>query len=134
LLSKAVIRGKLTGKGRIMITIGDVVLIYFGDEPTFFARIDSIEPDIKKDWFRVQLLILAIPLRTVTWILREEYIDGLPFTMEGNPVRIEALNRLTAELHSEDGKKGAGQTESVHRGGKVIPFAKPKKGDGKVKE
>ena len=115
-----------------MATIGDVVLIYFRDKPTFFARIDSIEPDIKKDWFGVQFLILTIPLRTVTWILREEYINGVPFTMEGDPVRIEAVNPLPAELDSEDRKKRVPQKGSAHQGGKVIPFAKPKKGDRKV--
>ena len=115
-----------------MATIGDVVLIYFRDKATFFARIESIEPDIKKHWFIVQLLILAIPLRTVTWILREEYINGVPFTMEENPVRIEAVNPLPAESDSEDKKKRAPQKESAHRGGKVIPFVKPKKGDRKV--
>ncbi|GAF94618.1 unnamed protein product, partial [marine sediment metagenome] len=73
---------KITGKEKIMTTIGDVVLIYFKDEPTFFARIESIEADIKKDWFIVEFLILAIPLRAVIWILREEYINGVPFTME----------------------------------------------------
>jgi hypothetical protein len=125
---------KITGKEKIMATIGDVVLIYFKDEPTFFARIESIEPDIKKDWLVVQLLILAIPLRNVTWILREEYINGVPFTMEGNPVRIEAVNPLAAESDSEDRKKTAPQKESANQGGKVIPFAKPKKGDRKVTE
>jgi len=117
-----------------MTTIGDVVLIYFKDEPTFFARIESIEADIKKDWFIVQLLILAIPLRTVIWILREEYINGVPFTMEGNPVRIEAVNPLPAESDSEDRKKRAPQRHSAHQGGKVIPFAKPKKDNTKVTE
>ncbi len=117
-----------------MTTIGDVVLIYFKDEPTFFARIESIEADIKKDWFIVEFLILAIPLRAVIWILREEYINGVPFTMEGNPVRIEAVNPLTAESDSEDRKKTAPQKEPAHQGGKVIPFAKPKKGDRKVTE
>ncbi len=123
---------KITGKERIMGRIGDVVLIYFRDKPTFFARIESIEPDIKKDWFIVKFLILAIPLRTVIWILREEYINGVPFTMEGNSVRIEAVNPLPAELDSEDKKKRARQKESAHQGGKVIPFGKPKKGDRKV--
>jgi len=125
---------KITGKEKIMTTIGDVVLIYFKDEPTFFARIESIEADIKKDWFIVEFLILAIPLRAVIWILREEYINGVPFTMEGNPVRIEAVNPLPAELDSEDRKKRAPQKESTHQGGKVIPFAKPKKDDRKVTE
>ena len=117
-----------------MTTIGDVVLIYFKDEPTFFARIESIEADIKKDWFIVELLILAIPLRTVIWILREEYINGVPFTMEGNPVRIEAVNPLPSESDSEDKEEKAPQKEPAQQGGKVIPFAKPKKGDRKVTE
>ncbi|MBW1715551.1 MAG: hypothetical protein JRJ77_06935 [Deltaproteobacteria bacterium] len=117
-----------------MATIGDVVLIYFKDEPTFFARIESIEPDTKKDWLIVQLLILAIPLRNVTWILREEYINGAPFTMEGNPVRIEAVNPLPSKSDSEDIKKKASQKERAQQGGKVIPFAKPKKDDTKVTE
>ena len=115
-----------------MTTIGDVVLIYFKDEPTFFARIESIEPDIKKDWFVVQLLILAIPLRNVTWILREEYINGVPFTMEGNPVRIEGVNAIPAESGSEGKEEKAPQKERAQQGGKVIPFAKPKKDDTKV--
>ncbi len=117
-----------------MTMIGDVVLIYFKDEPTFFARIESIEPDIKKDWFIVEFLILAIPLRNVIWILREEYINGVPFIMEGSSVRIEVVNPLPAELDSEDRKKRAPQKESTHQGGKVIPFAKPKKDDRKVTE
>jgi len=125
---------KITGKEKIMTTIGDVVLIYFKDEPTFFARIESIEPDIKKDWFIVQLLILAIPLRGVIWILREEYINGVPFTMEGNPVRIEAVNPLPAESDSEDKGEKAPKKERAQQGGKVIPFAKPKKDDRKVTE
>ena len=117
-----------------MTTIGDVVLIYFKDEPTFFARIESIEADIKKDWFIVEFLILAIPLRAVIWILREEYMNGVPFTMEGNPVRIEAVNPLPAESGSEDKEEKAPQKEPAQQGGKVIPFAKPKKDDRKVTE
>ena len=117
-----------------MTTIGDVVLIYFKDEPTFFARIESIEADIKKDWFIVEFLILAIPLRAVIWILREEYINGVPFTMEGSSVRIEAVNPLPAELDYEDKEEKAPQKEPAHQGGKVIPFAKPKKDDRKVTE
>lgn len=110
-----------------MTTIGDVVLICYRDKPSFFARIDSIKPDIKKDWFRVQLLILTIPLRTVTWILKEEYISGVPFTMEGNSIKIEAVNPLTPESDSANIGKGATKRVSSKDGTKVIPFIKSKR-------
>jgi hypothetical protein len=116
-----------------MATIGDVVLIYFGDKPTFFARIDSITPDMKKDWFRVELMVLAVPLKSVTWILREEYVNGRPFTMEGNPVRIEPVRSRGAESPAEARKTVASPKDSAQERGKVIPFAKPKKGDGREK-
>jgi len=112
-----------------MANVGDVVLVYHREKSAFFARIDSIEPDIKKDWFRVQLLILTIPLRTVTWILREEYINGIPFTMEDNPVRIQAVNPLTPKSDSANKKKGAKRRVSSRHGKKVIPFKKLKNED-----
>jgi len=108
-----------------MTTRGDVVLIYYRRKPSFFARIDSIEPDIKKDWFRVQLLILTIPLRTVTWILREEYIRGVPFTMDGNSIRIEAVSPLIPKSDSRDTRDGAAKKVAT----KVIPFVKSKEED-----
>jgi len=109
-----------------MINIGDVVLVYQGEKPAFFARIDSIKGDIKKGWFRVQLLILTIPLRTVTWILREEYINGVPFTMDGNPVMIEAVNPPHPESDSGDTEKEVPKKVSSKDGRKVIPFKKSK--------
>ena len=114
-----------------MTKIGDVVLIHFKEEPSFFARIDSIEPDIKKDWFHVELLILAIPLTTVTWILREEYLNGAPFTMEGNPLRIEPVRPLDADLYEPEDKTDMPAGRSTAKGSKVVPFAKPKKDDRK---
>jgi hypothetical protein len=110
-----------------MAGIGDVVLIHFEEEPSFFARIDSIEPDIKKGWFHVKLLILAIPLTTVTWILREEYLNGAPFTMEGNPLRIEPVRPLDADSYEREDKTDMPEGTRTAKGSKVVPFAKPKK-------
>ena len=39
---------------------GDLVLIYFQDNPPVYARIESIEADVKKDWYRVNFLFLTI--------------------------------------------------------------------------
>jgi len=54
---------------------GDIVLIHYQDQPALFARIESIEQDVKKDWFQATLLLLTIPTQTVTWILRREYLS-----------------------------------------------------------
>lgn len=69
----------------------DVVLIYFEEQPMAFARIEAITPDAKPEWFQVNLLLLQVPLQTVTWILRPAYIDGGPFTMGGKQLRIERV-------------------------------------------
>ncbi len=69
----------------------DVVLIYFEDKQAGFARIEDISPDVKKDWYNVKLLLLQVPLQTVTWILKDIYIDGAEFTMNGNKMRLELV-------------------------------------------
>jgi hypothetical protein len=69
----------------------DIVLIYMEDRPLFFARIEDISPDIKKNWYHVKLLILTVPLQVITWILRDSYIDGAEYTMRGKKMRIEKI-------------------------------------------
>jgi len=69
----------------------DIVLIYLEDQPTVFARIENISPDVKKNWYQVKLLMLKVPLQMTTWILREIYINGQEFTMGGKNVRIETV-------------------------------------------
>jgi len=81
---------------------GDLVLIYYKDEPGVYARIERIEPDFKKDWYQVTLILLTIPHQVITWILREEYINGEMFTMGGNSMRMEKIERLTFEEETEE--------------------------------
>jgi len=69
----------------------DVVLIYYEDQPITFARIENISPDIKKDWYNVKLLMLHVPLQVTTWILRDIYINGQEFTMDGKKMRLEQV-------------------------------------------
>jgi hypothetical protein len=61
------------------------------DKPLSFARVEDIEPDHKRGWYHVKLLMLQIPVQVITWILRDAYINGEPFTMDGNPMRIEKV-------------------------------------------
>jgi len=74
-----------------MATINDVVLIYYEKNPVAFARIEEITADHKPDWYHVTLLMLNLPLQTVTWILRDIYIDGEEFTMGGQKMRLEKV-------------------------------------------
>lgn len=101
---------------------GEIVLVHYEDQPAVFARIESIEPDVKKDWYQVTLLLLNIPPQVVRWILRESYVDGAPFTMGGKPMRLEEVKRVAAanEAASErEDEKGSGKS------GTVIPFKRP---------
>jgi hypothetical protein len=74
-----------------MATINDVVLIYFEDLPFSYARVEEILPDSKKNWYHIKLLLLQVPLETVTWILRDTYINGDEFTMGGKRIRLEKV-------------------------------------------
>ena len=105
---------------------GDVVLVCYQDKPAAYARIEAIEQDIKKDWYQVTFLLLTIPSQTVTWILREEYFNGTPFTMGGNSMLIENVERVLPETAAED-DEDAENSQSKGKPAKVIPF----KGGGK---
>ena len=74
-----------------MATEKDLVIIYFEDSPLSFARIENILPDSKPDWYHVKLLLLQMPPQLVTWILRDVYINGSEFTMNGKRMRLEKV-------------------------------------------
>jgi hypothetical protein len=102
---------------------GDLVLIYYQDKPAVYARIEAIKPDVKKGWFIVTLLFLTLPAQTVSWILRDEYVNGEPYTMGGQSMRLEKVKRIEPESETirqtpMPGKKGAKPL-------RVIPFKKP---------
>jgi len=108
-----------------MRNIGEVVLIYYDNQPAVYGRIERIKPDVKKDWFQITLLLLTIPAHPVTWILRESYIDGEPFTMGGIPMRLEGVERALPEDESLEPEKQDGEKKEAGKRGQVIPFKKP---------
>jgi hypothetical protein len=56
----------------------------------------------------------------VTWILREEYINGAPFTMGGTPMRLEKVKKIAIERdREEDGEKRVPGKPAT-----IIPFKK----------
>ncbi|MFH1077173.1 MAG: hypothetical protein V1753_10170 [Pseudomonadota bacterium] len=70
---------------------GDIVLVFQEERPSFFARVEDIQPDQRRGWYQVKLLVLQVPLSEVTWILRKEYIQGVSFTMGGERVRLQRV-------------------------------------------
>ena len=74
-----------------MTTVNDIVLIYFEDKPLVFARVEGINSDAKAGWYGIKLLLLQVPLQVVTWILRDVYINGGEFTMNGKRMRLEKV-------------------------------------------
>ncbi len=84
-----------------MTTINDIVLIYFEDQPFSYARVEQILPDAKRDWYHIKLLLLQVPLETVTWILKDTYINGDEFTMGGKRMRLEKVETIE-DLDEDD--------------------------------
>lgn len=102
---------------------GDVVLIHYQDHPVAYARIEGIQPDIKKDWYQVTLLLLTLPAQVVTWILREEYINGVSFTMGGQSVKLEPVKRTVPGRAPEGNGRPKGP-KPAEKASKVIAFKK----------
>jgi hypothetical protein len=102
---------------------GDVVLIHYQDQPVVYARIEGINPDIKRDWYQVTLLFLTIPAQSVTWILRDEYINGTSFTMGGQSMRLEKVKSVSRGGAPQDNGQPQGSRPS-EKASKVIAFKK----------
>ena len=113
-----------------MTAINDIVLIHFEDNPLVFARVEGIFPDVKPGWYGVKLLLLQVPLQVVTWILRDVYINGGEFTMNGKRMRLE---KVVAPFEPESAEKAAVKEKTTQKkpgeteGAKVIPLADLKK-------
>ena len=107
----------------------DLVLIYLEDQPLSYARIEDILPDSKPDWYHVKLLLLQIPPRIVTWILRDVYIGGDEFTMQGKRMRLEevVVPKEPQYLDLKKEQKEKIELEKNAENAKVISFSDHKK-------
>ena len=85
-----------------MAVENDIVLTYMEDQPLVFARVESILPDSKPDWYHITLLLLQLPLQVTTWILRDVYINGDPFTMNGKKMRLEKVEAPEVPVQEEE--------------------------------
>ena len=104
----------------------DLVLIYLEDNPLVFARIEEIQPDAKRGWYHVKLLMLQLPPQVVTWILREAYINGEEFTMGGKKMRMEKVICPEAQEKPANHKKD-GNSPGKTKNAKIISITDAKK-------
>jgi hypothetical protein len=72
----------------IMATINDLVLVYLEHKPAFYARINDINPDVKRGWYQVELLVLTLPPQNLVWIIEADHLEGQEFTMGGSAVKL----------------------------------------------
>jgi hypothetical protein len=98
-----------------MATINDLVLVHIESKPAFFARINDINPDVKKSWYQVELLVLGIPLQSIVWILEETHLQGEEFTMGGTPVRLEYIPPKVTSPPPETETDGKGKIIPLKR-------------------
>ena len=112
-----------------MVQENDLVLIYFEDNPLSFARIEDISPDAKRGWYHVRLMMLQMPIQMVTWILRDAYISGEEFTMNGKKMRLEKVVPPETETAADgsDGTDEKSGTLPKAPGADVISFSDMKK-------
>ena len=112
-----------------MAAVNDLILIYFEDQPLVFARVEEILPNSKPDWYHVRLLLLQVPPQVVTWILRDSYIEGAEFTMNGHRMRLEKVvvprQVLSPETMKQD--RPAGNADGAAGNAKVISLDAIKK-------
>jgi len=95
-----------------MRTIGDIVSIYIDNKPSVYARIEGIEHDIKTRWYQVRLLFLGFPPQEMTWILKEEYLEGSLFTMKDVVIQIIPMDK-PGSYNSQMMKKTGNQYAEV---------------------
>ncbi|MBI9090199.1 MAG: hypothetical protein JEZ12_13365 [Desulfobacterium sp.] len=113
----------------------DVVLIYLEDSPVSFARVESIEPDSKKDWYQIKLLMFQIPVQVVIWTLKDLYINGEEFFMGGKQMRLEVVECPGDDMLvdpdalalDDDSGEPVPKKEAPKGGGKIISLAEVKR-------
>jgi hypothetical protein len=98
-----------------MATINDLMLVHLDRKPAFYARINDINPDVKRGWYQVELLVLSLPPQTLVWILEESHLQGEEFTMGGRPVKLVPIPPKPAPEPGTSGPAGKG---------KIIPLVR----------
>ncbi|MCG3158732.1 MAG: hypothetical protein DKINENOH_05376 [bacterium] len=114
----------------VAIVPQDLVLVHIDHKPAFFARVEDINPDSKRNWWQVTLFILALPMKVVTWTIDDDQIRGAEFTMGGTPVRLEKVIPPPAAAAPEETQPEAQEAQPSrvrpieHKQARILAFKK----------
>jgi hypothetical protein len=102
------------------------------DMPLSYARVENILADSKPDWYHVRLLMLQVPPQIVTWILKDVYINGAEFTMQGKRMRLEKVvvppdPQASEKEEQKNNDAAVTKKKKDTSGGKVISLSDLKK-------
>ena len=102
---------------------GEVLLVFFQNEPAFFIRIENILADKKRGWWHVQFITLTLPINEMSWILKDDHIRGGEFTMQNNPVHLErVVGAQSVPLHSANDHSAKPGLEEPQHGNIISMF------------
>jgi hypothetical protein len=84
---------------------GDIILVGM-PSGLFYGVVQSIEPNIKKNWYNLNYKLLVVPPVDTTWILRVPQMTGEFFTINGEnhfviAVDISCAQKKAAEQQTE---------------------------------
>lgn len=75
---------------------GDLILI--GMQPgLFYGMVQSIIPNVKRDWFDFSFKLLLVPPVDVTWALRIPQMTGEIFTLNGEEHFVIAVDAAACQ-------------------------------------
>jgi hypothetical protein len=103
-----------------MVDKSEVVLIHLNGDPAYFARVDSIEADLNDGWWKLEFLLLTMPVERITWVIREEHMAGAQFMIGDTLIRIEQVPPIA--LKEKEIEPGGKERPPVSTSAKVLPF------------
>ena len=102
---------------------GDILLLHHKGQAVVYLRVEDISVDVKPGWWQIKLFFLQVPPHEVTWILREEYIDGGEFTMGGDTMRLQRLAPVAGLPPPQPPQPSTPEPAGAGAGGKVFSLA-----------
>ena len=100
---------------------GDIILIGM-PSGVFYGLVDSIEPDMKKNWYEMKFKLLILPPVELSWKLRIPQMSGELFTINGEqhfvlPVELRESEYPQAAVPREEPAKGVRGKFALVKGG-----------------
>ena len=80
---------------------GDIILVGM-PSGLFYGVVQSIEPNIKKNWYNLNFKLLVVPPADMTWILRIPQMTGEIFTINGENHFVIAVDVACAQKPAEE--------------------------------